>query len=68
MTVVINGQVMHLASGARVADAVEAVRPGRDGRGIAVAVNGEVVPRSAWSAVELASQDEVEVLTAVAGG
>ncbi|MFC7530419.1 sulfur carrier protein ThiS [Actinoplanes sp. GCM10030250] len=37
-------------------------------RGVAVAVNGTVVPRSTWSAVDLADGDKVEVLTAAQGG
>jgi sulfur carrier protein len=37
-------------------------------RGVAVAVNGEVVPRSGWAAVELRDGDRVEVLTAAQGG
>jgi sulfur carrier protein len=36
--------------------------------GIAVAVNGEVVPRSSWQATRLADGDRVEVVTAVQGG
>jgi sulfur carrier protein len=38
------------------------------GRGVAVAVNGTVVPRSTWAAVPLADGDAVEVLTAAQGG
>ena len=38
------------------------------GRGVAVAVNGEVVPRSRWEAVALHDGDRVEVLTAAQGG
>ncbi|WP_020520446.1 sulfur carrier protein ThiS [Catelliglobosispora koreensis] len=37
-------------------------------RGVAVAVNGEVVPRSAWESHLLADGDSVEVLTAAQGG
>ena len=37
-------------------------------RGIAVALNGEVVPRSAWDDTGLAPGDRVEVLTAAQGG
>ncbi|GAB1644992.1 sulfur carrier protein ThiS [Krasilnikovia sp. MM14-A1259] len=37
-------------------------------RGVAVAVNGEVVPRSRWSAAVLRDGDRVEVLTAAQGG
>jgi sulfur carrier protein len=36
--------------------------------GIAVAVNGEVVPRSRWLATVLADGDRVDVVTAVQGG
>ena len=35
---------------------------------MAVAVGGEVVPRSAWATRELAAGDEVDVVTAVQGG
>ena len=37
-------------------------------RGVAVAVNGSVVPRSTWGQVDLADGDAVEVLTAAQGG
>ena len=37
-------------------------------RGVAGAVNGEVVPRSRWEALALRDGDRVEVLTAAQGG
>lgn len=37
-------------------------------RGIAVAVDGEVVPRTQWGAFTLADGARVEVLTAIQGG
>ena len=37
-------------------------------RGVAVAVNGEVVPRSTWAEAGLRDGDRVEVLTAAQGG
>jgi sulfur carrier protein len=37
-------------------------------RGIAVAVNDDVVPRSAWPETRLRDGDRVEVLTATQGG
>lgn len=37
-------------------------------RGVAVAVNGEVVRRADWSERQLAEGDRVEVLTAAQGG
>mgnify|MGYP000044107898 FL=1 len=37
-------------------------------RGVAVAVNDEVVPKSVWSDTMLAQQDRVEVIRATQGG
>ena len=37
-------------------------------RGMAVAVDAEVVPRSAWSTTEVADGARVEIVTAVQGG
>jgi sulfur carrier protein len=37
-------------------------------RGIAVAVNGEVVPRAAWAETPLRSGDRVEIVRARQGG
>ena len=39
-----------------------------DGRGVAVAVDGEVVPRGEWATTELRDGQQVEVLHAVQGG
>ncbi len=66
MTVVLNGEPVALDEGACV-DAVVASL-GRGPSGVAVAVNGEVVPRSAWGSRRLAADDRVEVLTAAQGG
>lgn len=38
------------------------------GRGIAVAVNGSVVARSAWEATVVVATDRVDVVTTVQGG
>ena len=38
------------------------------GRGIAVARNGEVVPRSAWEMTTLTPGDRIDVVGAVQGG
>jgi sulfur carrier protein len=39
-----------------------------DRRGLAVAVNGRVVPRDTWPATELAAGDAVEIVKPFAGG
>ena len=41
---------------------------GADGRGVAVAVEAQVVPRSEWDGVELSEGQRVEVLGAIQGG
>jgi sulfur carrier protein len=38
------------------------------GRGVAAAVDGEVVPRGEWPTTELGEGQEVEILQAVQGG
>jgi sulfur carrier protein len=37
-------------------------------RGMAVAIDAEVVPRSAWSTTQVADGARVEIVTAVQGG
>jgi len=37
-------------------------------RGIAVAVNGDVIRRGAWGATVLCAGDQLEIVTAVQGG
>ncbi|MFJ2029294.1 sulfur carrier protein ThiS [Streptosporangium sp. NPDC087985] len=66
MNVTINGTPHELATGATVAAAVLTLTSVRSG--VAVAVNDEVVSRSAWDSTALAEADRVEVLTAVQGG
>jgi sulfur carrier protein len=46
--------------------AAEAVNP--EARGLAVAVNGQVVPRHAWDTTRLAPGDQVEIVKLFAGG
>ncbi len=62
----VNGEARHFEPGATVALLVEVVGCGR--RGVAVAVNEEVVSRSAWEVTELAAGDRVEILRAAQGG
>jgi sulfur carrier protein len=62
----INGKPGELADDARVPDALALL--GVQATGVAVAVDGVVVPRGAWPATALADGARVEVLTAVQGG
>jgi sulfur carrier protein len=47
---------------------LERVGVSANARGVAVAVDGEVVPRAGWDTFELPEGAHVEVLTAMQGG
>jgi sulfur carrier protein len=66
MTVTINGEPRDLQPGITLADVVSQVTA--SAKGVAAAVNGEVVPRRAWPDTPLADGAEVEIVTAVQGG
>jgi len=66
MTVTVIGDPRELAPGTTLADLVTQLVP--SAKGIAAAVNGEVVPRRAWPETKLADGTAVEVVTAVQGG
>jgi sulfur carrier protein len=68
VNVVLNGEPAELAASATVVDAVEAAGLEPTARGVAVAVEGEVVPRSAWPDRGLVEGESVEVVHAVQGG
>jgi sulfur carrier protein len=67
MRVLLNGEPHELAEGATLDAAVQASGAPSD-RGVAVAVDGEVVPRGQWERFELREGQRVEVLQAVQGG
>jgi sulfur carrier protein len=67
----LNGERRELPEGASLLDAVRAqlgAEPGEGGRGLAVALDGEVVPRSRWALTALAEGGRVDVLAAIQGG
>jgi sulfur carrier protein len=68
LIVELNGKAVELADGASVAEAVAVA--GADGarRGVAVAVEGDVIPRSRWEETGLAEGQKVEVVQAIQGG
>jgi sulfur carrier protein len=68
MRVLLNGESREIADGARVRDAVLAAGAPGEGRGVAVALDGEVVPRARWDEEELTEGQRVEVVRAVQGG
>lgn len=63
----INGREYDLTDSATVTDAVAVLAPAML-TGIAVAVDGDVIPRSQWDTTALPAGARIEVLTAVQGG
>jgi thiazole synthase len=68
MNVELNGESVALPEGAAITEAIEASGANREQRGVAVALDGEVVPRSEWSRTSLREGQKVEVLAAIQGG
>lgn len=66
MQVTVNGDAVAVPDGFSVAALLD--RLGHERRGLAVAVNEEVVPRSTWDEARLAAGDRIELLQAVRGG
>ncbi len=71
MTVValqVNGEPIEVAPGATIADVVAALLEEDDPKGVAVAVDRSVVPRSEWATTPARAGSLVEVVSAAAGG
>ena len=64
----LNGEGSDLNAGDTVAAALARLDIRTDAKGIAVAVDGAVVPRGAWEGFALSEDARVEVLTAMQGG
>jgi sulfur carrier protein len=62
----VNGEPIELAAGTSVAELVARTCPSE--RGVAVALNREVVPRSSWPVTVVAHGASIEIVTAAAGG
>jgi sulfur carrier protein len=65
--ILVNGSE-HECAGQSVAVVLELLGLSPDARGVAVAVDGEVVPRTGWDTFAIADGARVEVLTAMQGG
>ena len=68
MRIELNGLAHELPEDAKLDAAVRASGAGEGGRGVAVALDGEVVPRSEWERTPLREGQAVEVLAAIQGG
>ncbi|HEY6474781.1 MAG TPA: sulfur carrier protein ThiS [Acidimicrobiales bacterium] len=64
----VNGEPVSVDDGATIADLVARVTEDDDPRGVAVAVDRCVVPRSEWATTPARAGSLVEVVSAAAGG
>jgi sulfur carrier protein len=64
----VNGVATDGRDGATISELLTALGVETRGRGVAVALNGEVVPRGSWRERQVADGDRVEALTAMQGG
>lgn len=68
MPLTVNGRPVPDREGATVLELLTDLGVPPGARGVAVAVNGEVVPRSAWPDHRVGGEDRVEALQAMQGG
>jgi sulfur carrier protein len=66
MRVTVNGEATDLPAGTSVADLIALLE--LEPRGIAVAVDGEVVTRRTWGERPLAAGERIEILSIAQGG
>jgi sulfur carrier protein len=66
--IVVNGERAAAQPGETPADVLNELGLTVAARGVAIAVNGEVVPRADWETFALPPDARVEVLTAMQGG
>jgi sulfur carrier protein len=66
--IVLNGESVDLQAGERLTSVLTRLGLTVASRGVAIAVDGEVVPRAGWETFTLTQDARVEVLTAMQGG
>jgi sulfur carrier protein len=66
--ILLNGERSDVHAGETVVAVIARLGLDADTRGVAVAVDGEVVPRASWDSFEVGEHARVEVLTAMQGG
>lgn len=68
MNIKINGELIAVNEQLKLKEFVELRLNGNEPRGIAVAVNDMIIPKSKWGETVLNENDNVEIVHAVQGG
>lgn len=66
IAVQVNGESVELTDGSSVARLVDSHVT--QTKGVAIAVNQEIIPRSMWASTSLTAGDRIEILIAAQGG
>jgi len=67
MDVFVNGKLLAVPTGARITDALDILKIGSV-KGVAVAVNNNVIGRADWEHLELNNNDRITLIKATQGG
>ena len=68
MKIKINGENKVLVSGLKLSELIKAELNTDEPKGIAVALNFNIIPKQKWDETELKENDEIEIVRAVQGG
>jgi sulfur carrier protein len=68
LVVTVNGDALTVADGTTIADLVVQLTGRDEPKGIAVAVDRCVIPRSEWASTRAQAGAPIEIVTAAAGG
>jgi sulfur carrier protein len=68
LVLTVNGDALTVPEGASIADVVAQLIDGAEPKGIAVAVDLCVIPRSEWATTRARAGAPIEIVTAAAGG
>jgi len=68
MTVTVNGEKTEVPAGTTISALLLKFRINPSRKGLAVAVEGEIVPRELWGKIKVEEGNEIDVVHAVRGG
>jgi sulfur carrier protein len=68
LVLTVNGDALAVADGTTIADLVAQLTGRAEPKGIAVAVDRCVIPRSEWASTRARAGTPIEIVTAAAGG
>lgn len=68
MNIKLNGENITTEANVNLLSFVVAELNSKEPRGVAVALNGKVIPKQKWDSVTVNENDEIEIVHAVQGG